>query len=196
MKRYPYYNIKIRRFRMKSEAVRLKGGKCSDCGWSGNIAAFQFHHKDPSKKEFTISTSPRVSWEKYWNEIEKCDLLCANCHAIRHSKNTAPQFLVDVENYKGRELVVSDVPWKNQVHIFVPKIYVCLTCKTPYEAIRKEQKYCSDECKNKGKRKCIRPTKKELQHMISVMPMTRIGKQYGVSDNAVRKWCKKYQVSI
>lgn len=194
MTKYPYYNVKIRRFRMKAEAVSLCGGKCIDCGWSGNIAAFQFHHKDPNEKDFTISTSPKVSWEKYWEEVEKCDLLCANCHAIRHSNNTDPQFLKDVETYKGRELVVSDIPWKNQTHI--PNVYshVCEKCENSFSSPRKKQKYCCPNCRDKGYRRCKRPSKKKLKLMIETIPMTHIGKKYGVTDNAIRKWCKAYGI--
>jgi protein-arginine kinase activator protein McsA len=181
---------------MKTEAIRLKGGKCADCGWNGNIAAFQFHHRDPSEKRFTISSNPKVSWEKYWEEIEKCDLLCANCHMIRHSDNADPQFLKDVENYKGRELVVSAIPWKNQTHIPHSYDHNCQHCDKPFTSSRQVQKYCCPNCQSKGRRKCIRPSKEELKRLIDEMPMTHVGKKYNVSDNAVRKWCKIYQISI
>lgn len=191
-----YYTIKIRRYRMKQEAVTLKGGKCSVCGWSGNIAAFQFHHRDPSKKEFGISTSPKVSWEKYWAEIEKCDLVCANCHSILHAKNDDPQFLKDVGNYAGRKLVVSEIPWKNQTHVATQHSHVCSHCDTPFTSPRKIQKYCCPNCQQKANRRCSWPTKLELQRLVVELPMTKIGEKFGVSDNAVRKWCKKYRISI
>lgn len=189
-----YYTIKIRRFRMKTEAVRLKGGKCFNCGWAGNIAAFQFHHRDPTQKEFGISSNPKVSWEKYWNEVEKCDLLCANCHAIHHAGTIDKQFLKDVESYKGRELVTSNIPWKNQTHI--PRCYdhKCKHCNKPFTSPRQVQKYCCPNCQQKHRRKCNRPSKSELEILIKDMPMTHIGEKYGVSDNAVRKWCKAYQI--
>jgi len=179
---------------MKREAIRLKGGKCADCGWNGNIAAFQFHHRTPSEKKFTISSNPKVSWEKYWEEIEKCDLLCANCHMIRHSDNADPQFLKDVENYKGRELVVSVIPWKNQTHIPHSYDHNCQYCNKPFTSSRQVQKYCCPNCQSKGRRKCIRPSREELEKMIIEMPMTHIGKKYGVSSVAVKKWCKNYEI--
>ena len=50
--------------------------------------------------------------------------------------------------------------------------------------------YCSTECARYAKRKVDRPTKDYLAELIENKPMTQIGKMYGVSDNAVRKWIK------
>lgn len=176
--------------------MTLKGNKCKQCGWTGNIAAFAFHHPDPSKKEFGISSAITTNWEKYWKEAEKCDLLCSNCHMILHSDNSKEQFLKDVENYKGRALVASDIPWKNQTH--VPKIYhhVCPRCQQTYETSTKQRRFCSLKCRDENSRKCQRPSKEELQKMVSDLPMVQIGKKYGVSDNAIRKWCRSYEIPI
>jgi predicted RNA-binding Zn-ribbon protein involved in translation (DUF1610 family) len=190
------YNTKIRRYKLKTEAVRLKGGKCEKCGWQGNQAAFQFHHIDPTSKSFTISQAVTTNWEKYWGEVKKCELLCANCHMILHSDNTSEQFLKDVNSYNGRELIESDIPWKNKNHVAAPKVYnhTCPTCKSAYQTKTFQQKYCSFECRNNGMRRCKRPSKNKLSKLISEFPFTYIGKQYGVSDNAVRKWCKIYKL--
>jgi hypothetical protein len=73
-----------RRWKTKLEMVEAKGGKCERCGWSGHPGGFQFHHKDPSKKEFTISGNGLLLKER-WSELDKCELLCACCHSIEHS---------------------------------------------------------------------------------------------------------------
>lgn len=174
----------------------LKGNQCKECGWVGNIAGFCFHHPDPTQKEFGLSTAPTTNWEKYWEEAKKCDLLCVRCHTILHADNSDEQFLKDVESYKGRALIASDIPWKNQTR--VPKVYIhtCPNCQQKYETSIKQQRFCSLKCRNENSRKCQRPTKEELQKMISEMPMLHIGKKYGVTDNAVRKWCKGYGIQI
>ena len=41
-----------------------------------------------------------------------------------------------------------------------------------------------------------RPSKEELERMVGEFPMTTIGKQYGVSDNAIRKWCRGYGIEL
>ena len=58
--------------------------KCSVCEFS-HPAALDFHHIDPSEKEFTLgSIRESISKEKFLKEIEKCVVLCANCHRIHH----------------------------------------------------------------------------------------------------------------
>jgi len=59
---------------------------CARCGFS-NPAALQFHHRDPKTKEFSISQKLKIyksSLEAIMKEIEKCEVLCANCHMIEH----------------------------------------------------------------------------------------------------------------
>lgn len=69
----------------KKKAVEYLGGKCIKCGYDEHIAALEFHHRDPSKKYYTISTKLReYSFEDLKNELDKCDLLCSNCHKILH----------------------------------------------------------------------------------------------------------------
>lgn len=189
------YLTKIRRYILKREAVRLKGNRCIKCGWTGNIAGFSFHHPDPTKKEFGLSNAITTNWEKYWKEAEKCELICHNCHMILHSSNADEKFLQDVENYGGRDLISSNVPWKNQNHI--PTVYhnTCKQCNVTYDTNIKTQIFCSVKCKNENNRKCIRPTKDELQKLVLELPFIHIAKRYGVSDNAIRKWCKSYNIN-
>lgn len=74
-----------RRQALKRMAVEYKGGKCSECGYNKSMAALQFHHIDPSIKQFNISLSGSTkSWSKIRNELAKCILLCANCHFEKH----------------------------------------------------------------------------------------------------------------
>lgn len=93
-------NTRIRRYRTKVAAVQYKGGCCNKCGWSGPVAAFEFHHKDDNK-EFAIGTAANKSWSVIKKEIDKCELLCSNCHRIEHSKHDDILFLEEVKNYNG-----------------------------------------------------------------------------------------------
>jgi hypothetical protein len=96
-------NTRIRRYRTKFAAVQYKGGKCECCGWSGPISAFEFHHND-NNKEFGIGTAANKSWNVVKKEIDKCILLCSNCHRIEHSKHDDKIFLEEVKNYNGNLL--------------------------------------------------------------------------------------------
>lgn len=68
------------RFVRKIKAVEYKGGKCSKCGYDKCLGALQFHHVNPSEKEFSIGGAHCVSWERVLKELDKCILVCANCH--------------------------------------------------------------------------------------------------------------------
>jgi EAL domain-containing protein (putative c-di-GMP-specific phosphodiesterase class I) len=62
------------------ELLEIHGNKCSVCFYNKCDSALQFHHIDPSQKEFEISESA-YSLENLKAEAKKCILLCANCHA-------------------------------------------------------------------------------------------------------------------
>lgn len=75
----------MRRYEERAEyIVSLKGGKCLLCGYNKCLAALHFHHVDPTQKEFQISKRWSASKENILKEVEKCVLLCANCHAEEH----------------------------------------------------------------------------------------------------------------
>lgn len=72
------------RQRLKLKAIALKGGACQACGYSRSVRALHFHHLDPSQKDFRISGKNVKSWDRVQEELKKCILLCANCHAEVH----------------------------------------------------------------------------------------------------------------
>ncbi len=68
-------------------AVEFKGGKCQMCGYNRCIEALEFHHTDASQKDFGLSDKGYTrSWIKIQAEIEKCVLVCANCHRELHAQ--------------------------------------------------------------------------------------------------------------
>jgi len=60
------------------------GAKCQRCGYDKCSAALEFHHRVPSEKD--------PAWHRGWSlpklkeELDKCDILCANCHREVHSE--------------------------------------------------------------------------------------------------------------
>jgi len=74
-----------KRQELKEKAVKYKGGKCFDCNLeTSHHCVYDFHHLDPSKKDFSFSSSYSKSLKHWVPELDKCILLCANCHRIRH----------------------------------------------------------------------------------------------------------------
>jgi len=73
------------RKRTKVKLVEYKGGCCSRCGYSKSIGALEFHHLDPSEKDFAIG-GKSWSYERLKEEVDKCILVCANCHVEIHEE--------------------------------------------------------------------------------------------------------------
>lgn len=84
------YSVMNRRRKVKAMAVAFAGGKCKKCGYNKCLAALDFHHKDPSKKDFGLSVRGLTKgWKFIKAEIKKCVLLCANCHREEHDSEVA-----------------------------------------------------------------------------------------------------------
>lgn len=71
---------------------------------------------------------------------------------------------------------------------------ICKTCRKSFIATHKDHLYCSQECFKITQRKTERPSKEELFELIQRMSFVQIGEMYDVSDNAIRKWCKFYDL--
>lgn len=75
-----------RRKMIRVKAIEYKGGKCSLCGYNKCNDALDFHHADGGK-DFGISQDGLTrSWERVKAEVDKCILICANCHREEHSR--------------------------------------------------------------------------------------------------------------
>ena len=74
------------RRKSKQRAVDYKGGKCKICGYNKCNRSLEFHHIDPEHKDFGISAKGWTrAWKKIVIELDKCILLCANCHGEVHA---------------------------------------------------------------------------------------------------------------
>ncbi len=172
------------RIRVKQKLIEYKGNQCQRCGYDKKIpAVYDFHHRDPKKKDFGIGSYKVLNFEKLKKEADKCDLLCRNCHAEIH----------DEWNKKQREeLLKQHEQWQESRLAEIQ----CSRCKVLFKPISAKRKYCSVECyrKTEQDKRPNRPSKKELSQDVSVMTWVAMGKKFGVTDNAVRKWAKKYEL--
>lgn len=164
----------------KLKAIELLGGECQKCGYNKNYAALSFHHIDPSIKEYNWSKLKLRSWKDIIKELKKCILLCNNCHAEVHNPNSFLDSNIETDNN-----------FLNLNHKIMKSTGVCPNCNTETFGT----KFCSVKCASLFSRKVKnRPSKIELKDKIENMSWVNIGKEYGVSDNAVRKWAKGYKL--
>ena len=166
----------------KLKLVEHKGGKCEICGYDKNISALEFHHL--YDKEFEISKKKLVTInDQILQELDKCILVCANCHREIHHPDTTKEninrFVEEVANY--REKVKQKQLEKSS------KSY----CQICGKQITKGHTLCS-KCFGKTNRVIERPSKEELEKLIFTYPMTQVGEMFGVTSNAISRWCVSY----
>jgi len=81
-------NNKTSRQTVKQQCIEYLGGCCSKCGYNKCNAALEFHHLDPSQKDKNYTNNRFLNFEKLKPELDKCVLLCANCHREEHHSST------------------------------------------------------------------------------------------------------------
>ncbi|HLO47633.1 MAG TPA: hypothetical protein VK211_04325 [Kamptonema sp.] len=133
------------------------------CGYSKSIAALDFHHLSPKYKDFKIS-GRSVSFDTIVPELNKCILVCANCHREIHAGL-----------------------------INLPEDKICLYCGRLLTNPQQDN-YCSQQCFWLASRRVERPSKEELYNLIWSKPTSQLAKDFGVSDKAIEKWCKGYEI--
>lgn len=108
-----HYNEDNIHSRSNSKLIYLEyaGCSCSKCGYNKCPASLTFHHRNPDEKEFWLGNVSKqvksiIDLDEYIkNEIDKCDILCSNCHVIEHSdvefyEEYKNEIYYKVENYK------------------------------------------------------------------------------------------------
>ena len=179
-----YEHVKTYRHRRKANVVYVMGGKCCLCGYDKCLAALELHHIDPNEKEFDFHNL-NMSWDKTQIELQKCILVCSNCHREVHAGLIEQELKTSFNPQRAEEITEALSEWKTAT------VNVCPDCGAPVS----EKGVRCVECGNKQRRVVKeRPTREELKNLIRTTPFIQIGKMYGISDNAIRKWCKKYDL--
>lgn len=97
------------RWAKRLRAYNDLGGKCNKCGET-DMFKLHFHHIDPTQKEFQISKiTAHVPWPIIKQEIDKCILLCANCHTSLHSEDSRKQFELLYDKILEKSKVVENI---------------------------------------------------------------------------------------
>jgi len=174
------YCKECERIRKKQQLINFKHQclnyknqfSCSVCGYDKNVTALDFHHVNSNDKDFTISSVRKLLIDdSIKKELDKCQVLCSNCHREIHSleeKIFTPKFL---EPRSPSHCV--DCQVECSIHA-----QRCLSCY-------KKHNFKQSKC----------PSKEQLiKDFEELKYFTKVAKKYNVSDNAVRKWCDKFEM--
>lgn len=191
------------RRKLKERCVAYKGGKCERCGYDKSVAAMDFHHLEPSEKDFGVSSGTYRRWSTIVKELNKCALLCANCHREEHERLRADR--IAKQGAFARQLAPAMRP-----SVTVPCAH-CGAGLVRAHAHRDRRTFCDKKCRDDFRAAHVRttapgagtrepshvcwPTNKLLAEMLLKMPATDIARELGVSSSAVKKRCKKFGIS-
>ena len=172
-----YKYQKFRGIVRKLYLVDTRGGCCENCGYDKNLAALEFHHKDPNEKENQMDIRKLANSSMEWiqQEFEKCILLCANCHREEHSPH------LRIENLRFST--------KNNEQILQSRSVNKPNCVDCGEEIWYGSTRCKI-CSNVFKRTVERPTKEILIEDVNNLGFSGTGRKYSVSAKTIKKWLK------
>lgn len=142
--------------------------RCENCGleyWQGERIPLELHHSDGNH---------------FNNNLDNLKLLCPNCHAL-------------TDNYRGRA-IKNHTKQNKKAPVKVKKnknVNFCVDCGKQISRNAKRCKSCASKLQD---RKCERPSRDVLKELVRHNSFLQIGKQFGLTDNAIRKWCKSYNL--
>ena len=169
----------------KKKIIKIMGGKCCLCGYDKCIAALELHHINPEEKEFSFSNyNSYKKLDLLIDELKKCILLCSNCHKEVHYGNESFNLISSFDGTIANDILQDSLVKKEKHYSY---------CKKCGKEITLHAEYCFD-CRCENGQKVDRPNREELKNMIRKISFVEIGKEYGVSDKAIVKWCKKYKL--
>lgn len=159
------------RQRVKIALCTAFGNHCWLCGKEYPVYVYDFHHRDPSKKDFGISAKGlNHRKEETYKEACKCVLLCSNCHRIVH-KEQIQEFPFEVTPDK---------------EVYLKTFEELIADRKQLRAEQQGEDFAS------GKGHPILPDRDKLKELIREKTFREICLQFNVTDRAVRKRCVDY----
>ena len=161
---------------LKEKLIRdgIKEYKCELCGlseWQGQPIPLELHHIDGNH---------------YNNELDNLQILCPNCHALQPNNSGKST---------NKEILKEKLDRLSSKETAVKKEFFCPDCGAVVSAKGLRCKSCASKINNFKMRKVEnRPSREQLKEEIRNNSFLALGKKYEVSDNAIRKWCKAYNL--
>ena len=167
--------VRAQNYTFKQKCLEYKQtNSCTRCGYNNNQAALDFHHVDLHQKEFEITRSKSYGSKELKLEVkaelDKCIVLCANCHREIHNGSLV------YENGVFREVDVKQFIW-----------------------ISKEDKPKKEKPSKQLKSKTVYykiqwPTEEEMARLVWEKPLSNLAEDLGVSDKSIAKFCLKNSI--
>jgi len=175
--------VKDWRKRFKQKIILLFNGSCNVCGYDRCNEALEFHHLDPSKKDFSfgaIRANPK-NFSSIIDELRKCIMVCANCHREIHYG------LIEVENkvYLNDEILDSDGKFSDE-------ICVCGEKKMP------STQYCSRSCASSNSYSSRKISYSEVLEVVRLrdemnLKFSEISEIVNFSESCISKQYRKFK---
>lgn len=175
--------VNSRRFAVKRRAVAYKGGCCERCGYDRCLNALHFHHRDPSQKLFSPGSNHTRSWALIQAELDKCMLLCSNCHAEVHAE-------IDLVNNRATRFA------QETSHRLTEAKSKILPARCPGcgKRIQRRNKTCAD-CRSYCS-KIVWPSVTKIRRLVIDGSFEAAARRLNVTGNAIRKHLKKHGVVV
>ena len=210
---HPYHGGSLR-----DALVKIRGNKCEDCGlteWKNQPIPLEAHHIDGNKCNNKLENLQLL--------CPNCHTLTPNYGSKNHNKKeiTDEQLIKALQehptirqalfslgmsdagaNYSRVKSIIQNNP---NLNILKEKIFKNNNNNNNYSIIKTKKcpkcgkyiginSFLCQECNSIAQRTVERPNREVLKQEIYEMPFTQIANKYGVSDNAIRKWCKAYNL--
>lgn len=183
----------------KARLIIYCGGKCQVCGYDKFHGSLEFHHKDPSLKDFSIAAAKIVSFEILRKEVDKCVMVCSNCHREIHGNIIKCPDINLEERAKNLDKVEIELAARKSEKL--SKRYVSSkdkSCNTDgcLGRVYDKHGFCRS-CFGKAvvKSPIKWPTKEELESLVWKIPASTIAKKIGVSDTGLLKKLRSLNIN-
>ena len=180
------YQTHLLKKRLFNEDIKIK--RCEVCNlnlWNNIEIRFELHHIDGNNTN---------------NQLSNLQILCPNCHSQTRTHRGGNVKLKNenklLEYKKSLEEFIHPIKQKTN-KVIASKIRNCLNCSIEFTASSNTQKFCCHKCCQYAQ-VSKRPEKELLLEAINKIGLnfSALGREFDATDNAVRKWCRYYLISI
>lgn len=186
---YLRWQTSERRRKIKQKAIDYKGGACNKCGYRKSIRSLVFHHINPEEKDFSISNPNIRNWEKIKLELDKCELLCSNCHGEIHDEWDK---IKNEESYlKLRQVVPEKKTDSGSVY------KKCSNCKKEikvFKSAEHKRNFCSRKCSDEVIYKTAWSSDEVMLELFKNKTVKEIALQFKKSKSTTYDYIKKLKI--